>query len=155
MKFILEIELGNDAMQTGEDVIRSLFDSMKGEAEMKLDIGVAGRLWDVNGNIVGKWEVKQDEVIRRSREERVRTASKIGAFALIAALQDAGLKPRSYSGRAMYGKSCVGVAADSAFEIGEALKAAKIMAGQPDEDQLGKRRIFYWPAIEWPASHTA
>lgn len=39
MKFTLEINLGNDAMQTGTDII------------------VGGVLWDVNGNTVGKWKV--------------------------------------------------------------------------------------------------
>ncbi|HEX5426541.1 MAG TPA: hypothetical protein VFW94_23540 [Candidatus Acidoferrales bacterium] len=60
MNFQLSITLGNDAMQTGEDVIRALFDSLKGEAHLPLGVGVGGVLWDVNGNTVGRWEVTDD-----------------------------------------------------------------------------------------------
>jgi hypothetical protein len=67
---------------------------------------------------------------------------------LIAALHDAGYEPRSYSGRGMNGKQCVGVSATSAFGIGAALE--DITAPEPCQDQLGKRYIFYWPAYEWP-----
>ena len=57
MTFTLRIELGNDAMQSGADVIRSIRDSFKGEEDLPLEVGVGGRLWDVNGNTVGSWEV--------------------------------------------------------------------------------------------------
>ena len=57
MKFKLEIELGNDEMQTGNDVLNALRDSLKAEEQLPLEVGVGGRLWDVNGNLVGKWEV--------------------------------------------------------------------------------------------------
>jgi hypothetical protein len=60
MKFVLEIELGNDAMQTGTDVLRAIRESLKGEEGLPLDAGTAGILWDENGNTVGKWEVKRD-----------------------------------------------------------------------------------------------
>lgn len=61
MKFILEIELGNDAMVTGNDVAWAL-----GEAAHRLKMGIDRdplkasnycRIRDINGNIVGKWEV--------------------------------------------------------------------------------------------------
>jgi hypothetical protein len=57
MKFVLEVELGNDAMQTGSDVLNALSDSLKDEETLPLEVGVGGRLWDENGNTVGKWEV--------------------------------------------------------------------------------------------------
>ena len=60
MKFVLEIELGNDAMQTGADVIKAIRESLKDEESLPLDIGTAGSLWDENGNTVGGWEVKRD-----------------------------------------------------------------------------------------------
>jgi hypothetical protein len=37
MKFTLEIDLGNDAMQTGTDVIKSIRESLKGEESLPLD----------------------------------------------------------------------------------------------------------------------
>lgn len=60
MKFTLEIELGNDAMQNGTDVIKAIRDSLKGEESLPLDEGTAGRLWDENGNLVGSWKVIED-----------------------------------------------------------------------------------------------
>jgi hypothetical protein len=60
MKFTLEIELEDDAMQTGTDVIKSIRESLKGEESLPLDEGTAGILWDVNGNIVGSWKVSED-----------------------------------------------------------------------------------------------
>ena len=61
MKFKLELTLGNDAMQTGKDISRSLFDSLKGEEHLPLEVGVGGVLWDVNGNTVGKWKVIEEQ----------------------------------------------------------------------------------------------
>jgi DNA-directed RNA polymerase subunit M/transcription elongation factor TFIIS len=60
MKFTLSIDLGNDAMQTGADVLKALRESLKGEERLLLDAGTAGRLWDENGNTVGKWNVTED-----------------------------------------------------------------------------------------------
>jgi len=65
MRFRLKIELDNDAMQTGTDVIKALRESLKDEEKLKLDDGTAGSLWDRNGNTVGKWEVNE----RRSLSE--------------------------------------------------------------------------------------
>ena len=60
MKFTLEIELGNEAMQTDEHIGRAL--SLLGraftEAQDGTDIRDAGKIKDINGNTVGKWEVK-------------------------------------------------------------------------------------------------
>jgi len=58
MKFSLEIELGNDAMSTPDDVAYLL-----GVVAEQLDAvdafgpGDEGRTRDVNGNTVGRWEV--------------------------------------------------------------------------------------------------
>jgi hypothetical protein len=52
-KFTLNIELGNEAMQTGEDVARALRAVAK-----KLDGGAdSGRVQDENGNTVGEWDL--------------------------------------------------------------------------------------------------
>jgi hypothetical protein len=59
MKFTLEIELGNDAMQTCDDLGRAI----REVSEEFLDIMDAPTLVsdillkDINGNTVGKWEV--------------------------------------------------------------------------------------------------
>ena len=60
MKFKLEIEMGNDAMQDIRDVAVSLEALASRLRELYHDVlggkGVTGgRILDVNGNIVGKW----------------------------------------------------------------------------------------------------
>ena len=60
MKFRLEIELGNDAMQTLDDVIAALQASRNSLADGNepLTTGDNDRvLRDENGNNIGKWEV--------------------------------------------------------------------------------------------------
>lgn len=185
MKFILEINLGNEAMQTAWNIgealeaiahsLRFAHDQNGGALPENWDeYDRSGQIKDANGNKVGRWELKQD-FIRRSRAERIQAHKAVsanatpgsreynqqmGAFALIAALQDAGLRPRSYSGRGMFGKECVGVSADSAFDVFNALKTACARGTidahieEPEQDQLGKRSIFYWPKLAWPKSHT-
>jgi hypothetical protein len=52
-QFTLTIELGNDAMQSGEDVANAL-------VEIAADLRVgqeSGRIRDYNGNTVGSWEL--------------------------------------------------------------------------------------------------
>lgn len=65
MVFTLKIELGNDAMQTGEDVALALeqvalnltrrIGSLNLERD-KREHNVPGLIKDANGNTVGKWE---------------------------------------------------------------------------------------------------
>ena len=60
MKFTLEIELGNDAMQTYADIARAtqrIFSDFSRRHEDAEDD--AGRIYDVNGNKVGFWEVSE------------------------------------------------------------------------------------------------
>jgi len=62
MKFIAEIELGNDAMQSRDDVLDSIRLALTRQsdyASMKapLEPGDEATLNDGNGNTVGKWEV--------------------------------------------------------------------------------------------------
>jgi hypothetical protein len=62
MKFTLEIELGNDAMQTFEDVRAAISKTLVHPVtnafnEDVLSIGDTHTLRDVAGNRVGKWGV--------------------------------------------------------------------------------------------------
>jgi hypothetical protein len=60
MKFMLEIELGNEAMQNGCQLGELL--KMNGvrfmQGEDGPDVRDSGKLRDTNGNTVGKWELK-------------------------------------------------------------------------------------------------
>ena len=68
MKFVLSIDLGNDAMQTPGDVaealwrvyrnLNSLTAARVGSGDVKLRATDEGKIIDVNGNTVGRWEVK-------------------------------------------------------------------------------------------------
>ena len=63
MKFVLEIELGNEGMQSGEQVagairrVATKIDSPFDNWEMEGDQGI---IRDINGNTVGKWVVMDD-----------------------------------------------------------------------------------------------
>jgi hypothetical protein len=64
---------------------------------------------------------------------------------------------RSYSGRGMYGDSCIAVVGDlSAWTL--ALALADINGGNidlfdlpaPREDSMGLGYVYYWPNLRWP-----
>lgn len=65
MKFTLEIELGNDAMRKPKHVasaLKGIADTLSDRIGMGQSIGAfgsntEGRIRDINGNTVGKWEV--------------------------------------------------------------------------------------------------
>jgi hypothetical protein len=85
-------------------------------------------------------------------------------------IEEAGYKCRSYSGRGMFGKACLGVDLDSAHQLGglvSGLMAACLM-GDPeggDEydamnrasdavrhmswDSMGRGTIYYWPGVPY------
>ena len=59
-QFILKIQLGNDAMQTGYDIagaLREIADKVYDNEDMREFTGVK-RIMDLNGNTVGSWMVK-------------------------------------------------------------------------------------------------
>lgn len=61
MKFVLQIELGNDAMMTRLDIARTL---QKLATKLYASVGEAmegdgGALYDDNGNCVGGWHVEK------------------------------------------------------------------------------------------------
>jgi hypothetical protein len=59
MKITITIELGNAAMQTLDDVAASVNDCTctVSDSTEPLRPGQEGKLWDVNGNVVGRFEV--------------------------------------------------------------------------------------------------
>jgi len=74
----------------------------------------------------------------------------------IEALTEIGYDPTHYSGRYMYGESCVAISVDDlgeSFDIGYEL--ARIDAenpGAPHTDNMGLGYVLYWPRYKWPAS---
>lgn len=75
------------------------------------------------------------------------------------AFENAGYEPRSYSGRGMYGKECLGVVcSDPITAILETLQAVEDEATlrdlisdlfDPSEDSMGRDSIVYWTRIVW------
>lgn len=60
MRFTLEIELGNEAMQTQADVREAIRKTFSVEAESITLYPRDGQIIrDLNGNTVGKWEVTE------------------------------------------------------------------------------------------------
>lgn len=68
MKFTLEIELGNEAMRTGEDVLNAIHQSVAGGDFRSLDDSDGGTVRDASGNTVGKWEVTESAKTGISQE---------------------------------------------------------------------------------------
>ena len=59
MKNRIEIETGNEAMQDGRDVAKLLRNySIKIGADVDSGLTASGKMFDVNGNTVGTWEVE-------------------------------------------------------------------------------------------------
>lgn len=68
MKFLVQIDLGNEEMQTGVDIAERLRyvadeveDQLGGhpvEEPLLMDTVITMRIYDANGNDVGKWAVK-------------------------------------------------------------------------------------------------
>lgn len=68
MKFTLEIELGNEAMQFYSDITEAVIAtnhriraSSNLMAADRPKTGDGGKIRDLNGNTVGKWEVTDDQ----------------------------------------------------------------------------------------------
>jgi hypothetical protein len=58
MTFILKIEMGNDAMQTTEDISEAL-DQVKSELESNIK---RSKIFDRNGNTVGKYFFNEEQI---------------------------------------------------------------------------------------------
>lgn len=85
----------------------------------------------------------------------------INATELIGTMKNLDLHVRSYSGRNMFGKQCVGFTTDN--EIYDCVQLAlELRSGgvEPDDnlklfrgatiDSMGRSTIVYFPRIEWP-----
>jgi hypothetical protein len=78
---------------------------------------------------------------------------------LLEALEEGGWETRSYSGRGMFGASCISVRDGdekvSAWEIAKHLSSEQYdgefdRLPEPQQDQLGRGIVLYWPYYEWP-----
>lgn len=59
MKLHIDIELGNEEMQTGNDVMKAIRSSrLSGTEPEYFSVGECGKIRDTNGNVVGEWVVK-------------------------------------------------------------------------------------------------
>ena len=80
------------------------------------------------------------------------------AITLIRALESLDLSARSYSGRGMYGRNCVGVTLGrnseyTEFGLGVALALAlgeEAADLQARTDSMGLGSIVYFPNVRWP-----
>jgi hypothetical protein len=89
-----------------------------------------------------------------TKEEKVKS--------LIDALIDSDFTPKSYSGRGMYGKTCVSVSGGgddserpSAWNIARELFNEHYDGEfdnlpEPKQDSMGLGIVLYWPSYEWP-----
>ena len=60
MKFTLEIELGNEAMQTPQDVATAVFDAARAmRNHSDIECPAIHQIRDSNGNTVGSWRVTE------------------------------------------------------------------------------------------------
>lgn len=55
MKFTVEIELGNDAVQTADDIANILRETA--DRVDRVEVGAFRNIRDLNGNTVGLWQV--------------------------------------------------------------------------------------------------
>lgn len=71
---------------------------------------------------------------------------------------DIEMNVRSYSGRGMYGKTCIAVVTndlwDLAIELAQVAERDNLglldLPGSPAQDSMGLGRVYYWPQLEWP-----
>ena len=77
---------------------------------------------------------------------------------MIELLENSGYEPRSYSGRGMYGKNCVGVVVEDVFALGVAVgqESRHYSEDIPSAktDSMGRDIIVYWPDLAWPEDGT-
>jgi len=59
MKLHIDIELGNDAMQTGWQVAKAIMNCRMASTDpTPMQVGERGMIKDANGNTVGEWKVE-------------------------------------------------------------------------------------------------
>ena len=81
---------------------------------------------------------------------------------VISAIENAGYEARSYSGRGMYGKTCLGVTLgpgqsvlEFAFDVLQETRPEEVsevidILRRPRQDSMGLGMILYWPDVPWP-----
>jgi hypothetical protein len=57
-KFVLEIDIGNDATLLPTHIASLLLDVVKRIPHVIMSKGITTKIKDVNGNTIGKWEYK-------------------------------------------------------------------------------------------------
>lgn len=82
---------------------------------------------------------------------------------LASILRECGYEPRSYSGRGMYGQTCMGITIDArasqiklGFDLAEGLRAAGMedsmdILEDVKQDSMGLDSILYWERVPAPA----
>jgi hypothetical protein len=87
--FRLRIELGNDAMRTGEDVARALREVADQVEGFDPFVPYGARIRDANGNTVGEWDVGEAEDAARRVERLHGSLDRASDLAIeLAALSD-------------------------------------------------------------------
>lgn len=86
MEFHLKIELGNDAMQTADDIRAAVKDVAKYLKEWRSgelpEVGDNAPIRDVNGNTVGKWEIVKHAPASNPLEDPSNLATVLAALRL-------------------------------------------------------------------------
>lgn len=57
---------------------------------------------------------------------------------------------QNYSGRGMYGETCVGIVTDAPMDCIEGAVSRGIRGARTDS--MGLSTIVYWPKVQWPKS---
>lgn len=65
------------------------------------------------------------------------------------AIEAAGYTPRSYSGRAMYGRQCLGTTVPNVAQAIIDIGAQGVKFNAPRQDNMGLDYIIYWPDVPW------
>lgn len=75
---------------------------------------------------------------------------------LVELLDMAGLSPRSYSGRGMMGRQCVGAVVEAVtpaladiIDVCSGVEEAAEIVRAVRTDGMGTQSIIYWPRVEW------
>lgn len=89
-------------------------------------------------------------------------------FDLADCISESGFAPRSYSGRGMYSRECIGISTDhNPFAViadlietierrtPEVLSEALRVIRRTQTESLGHGVVIYWPDEDWTEQHTA
>lgn len=112
-------------------------------------------------------ESRPPRIRSEENQQRLRKELKMGKHRLQTLIEDAGMLPRSYSGRGMHGHECLAIDCDSSkvlFNLAFLLDAARLHpcgALQDDitiladamrracTEEIGLGTVIYWPRIKY------